>query len=136
MQEANAFLKKHRSDVRVEVETNITLHIMFELVNFSNIHFIGNTGNLSSTVYIECALTHGIELARAGFFIESGGNFSFVDLSILHCSMQIIFKGSPYKFAMFVRASSNFSLRNVHFENCGNTALVLENNRDQVTHPL
>ena len=132
LEEANAFLKKHSRDVWVEIETNITLHTVFELVNFSNIHFIGSTGNSSSVVYIECAITHGIESTGAGFSIDSGSNFSFVDLSLLHCSTQTIIGDSPYKFAMLVQASSGFSLRNVRFESCGNTALVLENNRDQV----
>ena len=126
LEQANRLLNQHRHNVTITIDSNATLHGVFEVIDSSNIHIQGST-DAEETIYVTCE--PGVD---AGFAVNNTKNFTFSHLAVPNCSApnrEIHFS----RLAMLVNSSRNVSFMHARFEHCSYTALSLANNSGRVS---
>ena len=124
---ASELLQERGGDVRIQIRTNLTLNDKIRISNASSFEIVGSNLSPYNLTYVWCAHM------GTGLILDSVHNFSILNVALVNCTANFSTNYQIYRFAVLIKSSSNFIFKNVRFENCSTTALMLINNTWQVT---
>ena len=124
---ASELLQEFGGVKQVQIQTNLTLKHEIKISNASSFEIVGSDLSPYNLTYVRC------ETGGVGLVLDNVHNFSILNVALVKCTANFSENHRVYRSAMMIKSSSNFILKNVRFENCSTTALVLINNTRQVT---